>query len=161
VNFEAKINGMAERKSTMTNNQKKDWAKLLFLNDNATQKEIALRVGVTEKTVSSWVNKEDWEQLKSSVIITKSEELKRIYMQINEINTAIFSKEKGQRFASTKEADILSKLTAAARSLETETSVSDVIEVFKRFLNWLREVDLDKAKDLVILQDAFVKSIMK
>lgn len=150
-------------RNTLTNTQKKDWAKLLFIKENLTQKEIAERVGVTAKTMSSWVNnpKENWEILKSSIIITKSEELSRIYMQVNEINTFIFDKPVGNRFASSKEADILSKLTASARNLETETSVSDVIEVFKRFSNWLRAVDLEKAKEFISYQDAFIKSIMK
>ncbi len=147
----------------LTNKQKKDWAKLLFLKENLTQKEIAERVGVTTKTMSTWVNnpEEDWELLKSSVIITKSEELSRIYMQLNELNSHILKKPKGERFADSKQADSLVKLTAAARNLETETSVSDVMEVFKRYLNWLRGVDLEKAKDTVILQDAFIKSLMK
>lgn len=146
---------------SLKNKDKQEWAKTLYLLENFTQKEIAEKVGVTEKTMSKWVNEGQWSQLKSSVIITKSEELKRIYMQINELNTMIFKRDEGQRFASSKEADSLSKLAAAARSLETETSVTDVIEVFKRFTNWLRASDLDRAKDLIILQDAFIKSLMR
>ncbi len=145
---------------SLTNQQKKEWAKLIFFNENVTQKEIAERVGVTPKTMCNWIEEGHWDKLKSSVIVTKSEELSRIYMQINEINTAIFSREKGQRFSTTKEADILAKLTASARNLETETSAAEAIDVFKKFLNWLRLVDLDKAKDLVILQDAFIKTLI-
>lgn len=147
--------------SNLTLQQKKDWAKLLYLKENLTQKEIAARVSVTEKTLSKWVNEGKWDMLKSSVIITKSEELQRIYLQINELNDSIFSREKGQRFASNKEADSLVKLTATARNLETDASVADVIEVFKRFSNWLRSVDLEKAKDLIVFQDAFIKNIMR
>ena len=147
--------------SNLTLQQKKDWAKLLYLKENITQKEIAARVGVTEKTLSKWVNEGKWDMLKSSVIITKSEELQRIYLQINELNDSIFSRAKGARFASNKEADSLVKLTATARNLETDASVADVIEVFKRFSNWLRAVDLEKAKDLVLFQDAFIKTIMR
>lgn len=147
--------------ANLTLQQKKDWAKLLYLKENITQKEIATRVGVTEKTLSKWVNEGKWDMLKSSVIITKSEELQRIYMQINELNTAIFTRQPGQRFASNKEADSLVKLTAAARSLETDASVADVIEVFKRFSNWLRSVDLETAKNLIVFQDAFIKTIMR
>jgi len=147
-------------KSTLTNAQKKDWAKLIYLKENLTQKEIANRVGVTEKTLSKWANEGNWEQLKSSVIITKSEELSRIYMQLNEINTFIFSKKEGERFASSKEADILSKLTASARNLETETSIAEAMDVFRKFINWLRAIDLDKAKDVIMLQDAFIKTLI-
>jgi transcriptional regulator with XRE-family HTH domain len=140
---------------------KKEWAKLLFIKENITQKEIAQKVGVTEKTISKWVNTENWEQFKASIIITKEEGLKRIYMQINEVNSAIEKKPQGERYATGKEADILVKLAASARSLETETSISDVIEVFKRFINWLRPIDLEKAKEIIIMQDNYIKTILK
>jgi transcriptional regulator with XRE-family HTH domain len=147
----------------LTIKQKKEWAKTLYLNDNMKQKEIAVKVGVTEKTLSKWINDpdENWDMLKSSVIITKEQELRRIYMQINELNTLIMSRAVGSRFSNTKEADTLSKLTASARSLETDASVADIIEVFKRFLTWLREFDLPKAKELSDLQDAFIKHVMR
>ena len=145
----------------MTREQKKDFAKLLFLKESYSQKEIAQRAGVTEKTLSLWINKEDWARLKSSIVITKEEELRRIYAQINELNSHIEKKDVGARFANNKEADTLSKLAATARALETDASLSDVIEVFKRFLNWMRGVDLQKAQEIVQLQDAFIKSILK
>lgn len=140
---------------------KKEWAKLLFVRENLTQKEIAGRVGIAEKTMSKWVNDNNWEQLRSSVIITKSEELRRIYMQINELNTSIFKRDEGARFANSKEADTLNKLAATARALETEVAIADIIEVFKRFSEWLRAVDLDKAKETVRLMDDFIRSLLK
>jgi transcriptional regulator with XRE-family HTH domain len=143
--------------------EKKEWAKLLYLKENLTQKEIAIKVGVTEKTLSKWVNdkEEKWEQMKASIIITKEEELRRIYMQIKELNAHIFTREEGKRFANSKEADTLNKLSATARAMETEASLADVIEVFKRFLDWLREFDLIKAKEIADLQDSFIKHCMK
>lgn len=138
--------------------QKQDWAKVLYLKENLMQKEIAQKVGVTEKTMSKWVNDGNWEQLKSSIIVTKEEELRRIYMQINQLNTHIFSKEDGQQFASSKEADTLTKLTAAARSLETETSVADVIEVAMQVCNFIKKDDLVKAQELSTIFDSFIKT---
>lgn len=146
---------------TLKIQDKKDWAKLLFIRENLTQKEIAGKVGVAEKTMSKWVNENNWEQLRSSVIITKSEELRRIYMQINELNTMIFNRDEGQRFANSKEADTLNKLAATARALETEVAIADIIEVFKRFTEWLRSIDLGKAKEIVRLEDDFIRSILK
>ena len=140
---------------------KKDWAKLLFIRENLTQKEIACKVGVAEKTMSKWVNENNWEQLRSSVIITKSEELRRIYMQINELNSMIFNRDEGQRFANSKEADTLNKLAATARALETEVAIADIIEVFKRFTEWVRSIDLEKAKEIIRLEDDYIRSILK
>jgi len=147
--------------TTLTNKQKKEWAQVLFLRENLLQKEIAAKVGVAEKTISEWVNKGNWEQLRSSLIITKEEELRRIYMQINELNTFIFQKEEGQRFANSKEADTLNKLAATARALETDVSLAETIEVFKQFLQFVKRDDLKKAQELTPLCDAYIRAKLR
>lgn len=145
----------------MTRTQKQDYAKVLYLNDSLTQKEIADKVGVTEKTIGSWIKKGNWPQLKSSLIITKDEELRRIYVQINQLNNHIETREEGSRYADAKEADTLSKLAATARAMESDASLSDVIAVFKRFANWLRKIDLAKAQEFISIQDEFVKTLLR
>ena len=40
--------------STLTNQQKKDWAKLLYMQERLTLQEIAARVGVSRVTVGKW-----------------------------------------------------------------------------------------------------------
>ncbi|MGB9590941.1 MAG: DDE transposase family protein [Candidatus Kryptoniota bacterium] len=141
--------------------QKKELAKLLFVNEKLSQKEIAQRVEISEKTLSRWVNDGQWRKLRQSLLVTKEEQLRRIYEQIDELNTAIASREPGQRYANTKDADTLSKLTSAAKNLESEASISDIISVAKRFLNWLRPLDIDKAKEISSLIDAFIKDQLK
>lgn len=145
----------------LTREQKKEWAKLIFLKDNTTQKEIAQKVGVTEKTLSLWINNEDWNKLKSSITITKEETLRRFYNQVSEITKEIESRTDKPKYADSKETDILVKLTASIKNLETETSISEVIEVSKNFLNWLRKVDLDKAKEFVVFMDGYIKTLLK
>jgi len=145
----------------MKSEQKKELAKLLFINEYLTQKEIAARVDVSEKTLSKWVNEGDWRRLRQSYLVTKEEQLRRIYEQIDELNTAISMREPGQRYANTRDADTLAKLTSAARNLESEASVSDIISVAKRFLTWLRPNNTEKAKELSALFDAFIKDQLK
>jgi hypothetical protein len=145
----------------MKNSQKQEWARLLYIAGELTQKEIAEKVSITEKTMSTWVNRLKWDEIKASVTVSKDETLKRLYIQINEITAAIQKKPEGERYASGKEADSLSKLSATIRNLETEVSLSETIEVFKRFTNWLRPIDLDKAKEIIHLHDSYIKSIMK
>lgn len=145
----------------MTNAEKKDYAKILYVKETMTQKEIAQKVGVSEKTLSKWVNDNDWDRLKASIVITKEEQLRRIYNQISNLQADIDSREQGKRYAIPREADILSKLAAAARALETESSIADIVEVSKRFLNWLRLSDVDKAKEFARLLDGFIKDSMR
>lgn len=145
--------------ANLTNEQKKEWAQLLFTREALTQKEVATRVGISEKTMSKWVNENDkqWERLRQSIIVTKEEQLRRIYEQLDELNYMISQRDKGARYANAKEADTMVKLTSAARNLETEASLSDIIEVSKRLLNWLRGFDLEKAKQMSGIIDSFIK----
>lgn len=143
--------------------EKKDFAKILFIKENLSQKEIAEKVGVAEKTISKWVNanNEEWKRLRQSIIITKDEQLRRIYDQLDELTKCIHSREEGKRYSIKGEADTIVKLTTAAKNLETDASVADIIEVSKRFLNWLRPVDLDKAKEIAAFLDSFIKDQLK
>lgn len=69
----------------------RDLAKVLFVNDNVSQKEISERLKVTEKTVGKWVKEGDWEKLKISLLVTKDNQLTGLYNQLaaalNEIET--------------------------------------------------------------------------
>lgn len=149
--------------SDLTIKQKKSWAKTLYVVERLSQKECASRVGTSEKTMSKWVNdpKEKWDTLRVSVIITKEQQLNRFYSQINELNTLIEQRAAGSRYALSKEADTLVKLTAAVKALETETGISEIITVFKDFTNWLKTVDLPKAQELIKLQDEFITTRIK
>lgn len=44
----------------LTNTQKKEWARTLYLRENLTQQEIADRVGVSRVTVSNWCRGGKW-----------------------------------------------------------------------------------------------------
>lgn len=141
----------------ITNKDKREWAELLYARTMMTQKEIAEKVGVAEKTIVEWKQTYNWEHLRTSFYITKGQELSRIYQQISNLNTHISQRPEGERFANSREADTIAKLATAARSLENETSVSDIVDVFIAFTNWLRENDFENAKNISDLMDAFIK----
>jgi len=141
--------------------QKKEWAQLLFTREGMLQKEIAVKVGVSPQTIVKWVQDGAWNKLKQSMLITREEQLRRLYMQLDELNNFIMTREEGQRFANSKEADSISKLAVAIRTLESEANIADIVEVTKRFLNWLRPVSPEKARDIAGIFDDFIRSILK
>lgn len=141
----------------LTNAQKKEWAKTLYLRENLTQQEIAERVGVSRVTVSNWVRSGKWEEQKAGLTLTRQEQVANLYRQVAEINRAISARAEGERFPNSKEADILGKLSAAIRNMEQETGIADIISVLSGFIEWLRPLDLDKAKELTKLADAYIK----
>ncbi len=141
----------------MTNAQKKEWAKTLYLRENLTQQEIADRVGVSRVTVSNWVRAGKWEEQKAGLTLTRQEQVANLYRQVAEINRAISARAEGERYPNSKEADILGKLSASIRNMEQETGIADIISVLTGFVEWLRPLDLDKAKELTRLADAYIK----
>ena len=130
----------------LTNAQKKEWAKTLYLRENLTQQEIADRVGVSRVTVSNWVRAGKWEEQKAGLTLTRQEQVANLYRQVAEINRAISARAEGERYPNSKEADILGKLSASIRNMEQETGIADIISVLTGFVEWLRPLDLDKAR---------------
>ena len=143
--------------AALNNSQKKQWAQTLYLRENLTQQEIAERVGVSRVTVSKWVRDGKWEEQKAGLTLTRQEQVANLYRQVAEINRTIAKRAEGERFPNSKEADILGKLSAAIRNMEQEAGIADVISVLTSFIEWLRPLDLDKAKELTRLADAFIK----
>jgi hypothetical protein len=141
----------------LSRGQKQELAKELYLKTDSTQKAICALVGCSTRSLTKWIKEGKWESLKISFTISKEQELRRIYIQIREINNGIADREEGKRFATTKEADILSKLAATAKNLESDTSVSEVIDVFISFSKFLQKQDFNKAKEVMELQDAYIK----
>ncbi|MDR1454102.1 MAG: DDE transposase family protein [Tannerella sp.] len=150
---------MAETKRSRE--QKKEWAKLLYTREHLSQKEIAEKVAVSAVTVNKWVKDGAWDRLKQSMLLTRDTQLARLYMQLDELNTSILSREEGRRFADTKEADTISKLTNSIRTLETDASIADVVEVGKRLLGWLRTVSPEQAAGVARTLDDFIRDLLK
>lgn len=147
--------------SGLTNTQKREWAEQLITQQGLTQKEVAEKVGVSTVTLNKWYAKYKWEDLKQSMLVTRQMQLKRLYMQMDELNSDIMDREKGKRFANSKEADTLSKLAGTIKTMETEASIADVVEVSKRFLDFLRGFSPAKAIEIAGLFDDFVKHLLK
>lgn len=144
----------------LTSKQKKEWAKVLYVKENLTQKEIADKVGSTRQSVSRWISEGKWEELKVGMTLTKEEQIKNLYRQVAELNKAILEREEGARFASAAEADTIGKLSAAIRKMESDTGIADIISVGIKFLEWLRKADVEKTKEFVEYWDLFIKDQM-
>lgn len=175
----------------------KDLAKILYVNEYLSQKEIAERLVVTEKTVGKWVKEGNWESLKVSMLVTKDNQLTSLYRQLENINTEIqnrpivrdipsfllkpvklkdglgtefleFPKYNEEDYpikvgnvATSKDADIISKITTAIKRLETETNIGETVEVAKQLIQFIRQQDAEFANTLTRYCDAFITSKMK
>ncbi|MBS7234063.1 DDE transposase family protein [Flavobacterium psychroterrae] len=139
--------------------QEKEYAKSLYIGGGLTQKEIAERVSVTEKTLAKWIKEGKWENLKKSLLTTKQNQLSFLYDQLDFLNTDISKRD--FKVAVGKEADTIVKISASINRLETETSIGDTVEVARNFIDFVRSQDLELAKKITNLFDVFITAKMK
>jgi len=150
---------LAANKQPMIIDQKKDFAKVLYIRERLTQKEVAQRVGVGEHALGRWVKDLGWDKLRRSLLVTKHEQIAMLYGQLEAQNTII--NERDSKVADNKEADVISKLCAAIRSLETEVNIGDRIEIGMEFGEYVRQNAPEKVGELVELFDAYLKTKIK
>lgn len=147
---------MSDKK--LTNEQKKELAKLLYTRENiTTQKVISERVGVSQNTVSKWVKEGNWERIRTSIVFTKDEQLRELYDQFTLLNEAIRD---GVGYPDSKQADVLSKLTKSISQLETETGIHDAIDVGMKFIVFVQSLDLELSKSITVYFDNYLKMLM-
>jgi hypothetical protein len=142
----------------LSKQQKQELARLLYTRGELTQKEIAVKVGTSEGTMVKWAAEGRWKEMKTTLSATREEQLRRMYLQLSQYNDDIESREDGKRYPSVKEADAMNKIAAAIEKLERDTGATDILNVSKKFLDWLRTFDLKRAQELSELFDAFLKA---
>lgn len=139
---------------------KRDLAKLLFVHETLSQKEVASRIGVSEQTVCRWAREDNWDQYRVSLTITKETQLHNLYLQLAAINDGIATRD-GKKYASPSEADTITKLASAIDKMESDVGIADIVSVGKKFLTWLRRSDLKQAQVITPLFDAFIKENLR
>lgn len=142
---------------SLTIKQKKDWAQTLFLKEHLTQQEIAERVGVSRVTICRWVKDGKWEQQKAALTTTREALVANFSRQLEEINRSIEAKPEGERFPDSKQLDAQGRIVKSIKQLETEPAIADIISVLSKFIDFVRPADLDMAKNITRLADAFIK----
>lgn len=142
----------------LSNKEKKEYAWLLFREGTLTQKAIAEKVGVSEKTISGWKDTEQWESKRRSLYNTREDILVDMYLIFE--NTKNQIKEKGG-VANSKDGDAILKLSQSIKNLETETSVGQVFEVCKGLIQHIQKIDFEKSKEMIDYVDSFLKEKLK
>ena len=129
---------MAKETSGQTIADKQYLAKILYTTEKLEQKVIAKKIGVSEKTISKWVNDFGWKKLRNRLLVGKEQILSDMYEEMEELQAAIKAKAQGERFSNNSQADIKVKLTASIRNLETDLAISDIVESGIRFVKFLQ-----------------------
>lgn len=143
----------------LSKDSEKEFARMLYVNERITFKEIAARVKVTEKTVSKWADADGWEKLRKSLLTTRQNQLVHWYNQLEALNEDIAARER--KIPTSTEADIMSKITSNIQKLETEIGLGEYVEVSKKILTFIQSANLPDAVLFKNYIDEFVNSKIK
>lgn len=146
-----------EQSQELTNSQKKDYAKNLFLRDNLTQKQIAAKVGISERTMSLWVNDEKWDAQKKTLLTINEEQLAYLYECLDLVNRENLALLNDGDPETKPNIDAVSKLTKSIKTLQTDANISEMIQTGMAFIKFVQEVDHELSKSVSKLFDAFIK----
>ena len=148
-------------KKELNREAKKMLAKELFLDGKHQQKEIAKMIDVSENTVGRWVRDGKWELLRANLTTSKENVLSNWYAQLAEMNNHIAEREPGKRFPTSAESDRMIKISSAIKKLETETGVAEISSVSIGLCEFVRQYDVEKAKEISEHFNAYIESKMK
>lgn len=142
----------------MAKQEQREHARLLYVNERITLKEVAERVKVTEKTVGRWCREDNWDKLRKSLLTTREAQLTHWYNQLDAINMDIAERpdlfdEKGKKLKrppklipTSAEADIMAKTTSNIKSLEVDIGLGEIVETGKKLITFIQHINLDDAK---------------
>ncbi len=98
-------------------NRNLNLAHRLYSTEGKTQKEIAGIVGVSERTIYTWIHQHGWERSPYTPAVIEAS----IYRQVAELQNAIDAREPGNRFPTMQEAEVIRKLICSAEKLRKAT----------------------------------------
>ena len=141
--------------------EKKELARLLFLQGQE-QKTISLRVGISETTISKWVQTGQWQNLRAAQNITRPELVNKLLLSIDRlISETLQSNDPAASAALGKQ---LKGFSDAIEKLDKKASV---IEGFMAFGKWLEyrmtmdeELSPELVKTIVHYQDLYVAHVL-
>lgn len=146
----------------LTLKQKQEHAFLLFTRDNITvHKELSAKTNVSPKTISKWITDGSWDKYRQNMLLTREEQMQNLLNELSQLNEAIKLKPEGFRYADSKEADVRRKLIKDIKDLETKASIAEHIGSLKSFIKWVTPINYDKAKEITLLADSFIKDCLR
>ena len=101
-----------------------------------TQKIIAQKVGVSEQTISAWVNDEGWAARRAGVNITRPELVNKALSALNRLLDQVYESDDIELVSALP--DKLAKFASSIEKLDKQANIVDTIDVFMAFSKWIQ-----------------------
>lgn len=110
-----------------------DSARLLYMAGDTTQKSIAAQVGVSERTMHSWIKDNGWDRLRHASRTAPAIIAENMFSQIVELQNDIASREEGKRYPTMQEAELTRKLCLSIDKMKNAHALSQTMQVLRLF----------------------------
>lgn len=157
----------------ISKSEQREHARLLYVNEKITLKEVAERVKVTEKTVGKWCKEDNWDGLRKSLLNTRENQLIHFYNQLDALNMDIAHRpeildDQGKpiqrplkNIPTSAEADILTKTTSNINKLEVEIGLGELVHTGKKMITFIQQINLPDAKLFKNYFDEYINNKVK
>lgn len=116
------------------NENKRELAKMLYVGGGEVA-EIAERVGVSRQSVSAWINKNGWKELRAARSITRPELVNKLLVTINNLIEDVNTGDDPTSVSGL--ADKLVKLSSVIERLDKKANIVQTVDVFMAFSDWV------------------------
>ncbi len=144
-----------------SNTLKREWAKELYCKNEYTQKEIANKVGISENSLSKWVNEGHWDTMRKTLLTTNSEILRDLYDTLDAMRKEAKKAATDDDPATKPDSDGIYKMALAIKKLQVQTGIGEVIETAQGFVKFVQSENLELAKEITKWFDLYIESKLK
>src|SRR6185295_4836461 len=116
--------------------ERKRDAQFLYINEGRSQKEIAEKTGVSERTVFTWVHQYSWDKLRLASFQAPATIADNICSQLVELQNSIAAREPGNRVPTPQEAETSRKLIVCLEKMKKYPSLSQAMQIMETFRNF-------------------------
>ena len=116
------------------NENKRELAKMLYVGGSEVA-EIAERVGISRQSVSAWINKNGWKELRAARSITRPELVNKLLVTINNLIEDVNTGDDPTSVSGL--ADKLVKLSSVIERLDKKANIVQTVDVFMAFSDWV------------------------
>jgi transcriptional regulator with XRE-family HTH domain len=142
-------------------NDKQNQARNLYFQTSLTQAQIAALIGVSQKTVSQYINDNQWKLIKQRASQAPGLLIEQMNSELQELNAMIAARPLGQRFPTMQEAGIRRRIMQSIDSVKTRLTAGFHAEVLNNFIVYVTQSSMTDAQTLVRYADKYLKGEMK
>jgi hypothetical protein len=140
-------------------------AAFILFKNGASGKEVAKILGRTEKTISTWRKKDNWDEKLAKSTLQEETSRETVYDLINYQLCVLkkikddYEKAGGKQLIARGDIDALQKLFTTVKGPALEWS--NIVTIMRKWMEWLKIEDLNAAQDITSLVDKYLNYLRK